>query len=134
MKVVTTYSVLSISELPSPPPGLRHRFVCNVSSNCSIVGRVDDFVDIDCTCHTFNLSLSWEAANGQFDVLHYLLNISSDEGRNITQNVTRTSATVSVSPDVEYLVLVSTVSKCQQISSPAMIEDGFVSVGKYQSR
>lgn len=104
--------------------------MCNVTSNCSIVGRNDGFVDIDCTCHSFNLFLSWAVADGQFDVLHYLVNVSSDE-RMIIQNVTRTSTTVSVLAGVEYLVLVSTVSKCQQISSPAVVEDGIVSVGKY---
>lgn len=105
--------------------------MCNVSSNCSPLRQDEVFVDVGCICHSLNLSLSWKAPSGDFDVLHYMVNVSSSSPEEvIIQNVTRTSYTVPVLPDVNYSVLVSTISKCQQVSLPAVVDDEFVSVGK----
>ena len=105
--------------------------MCNVSSNCSLLRQDEVFIDVGCICLSLNISLSWKAPSGDFDVLHYMVNISSSSPKEpIIQNVTGTFFTIPVLPDVNYSVLVSTFSKCQQVSLPAGVDDEFVSVGK----
>ena len=84
---------------------------------------------ITCRCQSFDLFLSWKAATGMFDLLHYLVNISEIG----ILEVNTTSLTISVLPDTDYLVLISTVSECQQQSRAAMIlqsAEGIVRAGK----
>ena len=82
---------------------------CNDPNNTS-QELADGFT---CAC---DLALTWDDANGMFDVQHYSVNIS---GKII--NVTTTSHTVRIMPETNYLVLVSTVTKCQQTSNAAEI-------------
>ena len=100
----------------------------NVSSNCSLLRQDEVIIDVGCICLSLNLSLSWKAPSGDFDVLHYMVNVSSSS--EVIRNVTGTFFTVPVLPGVNYSVLVSTFSKCQQVSLPAGVDDEYVSVGK----
>ena len=70
----------------------------------------------DPACQSIDLVLTWDDANGMFDLQHYVVNISG----NITI-VTNASHTVCIMPETDYLVLVSTVTKCHQASSATEI-------------
>ena len=71
----------------------------------------------DPECQSIDLMLTWDDANGMYDVQHYLVNISGS----ITI-VTNASHTVRIMPETDYLVLVSTVTKCNQTSSATEIK------------
>ena len=112
---------------PSPPTGLNHTFDC-IDPDCVSEELTNGSTRVTCECRSIDLILTWNDGSGLFDVQHYLVNISG----NITTETT-TSHTISVIPDRDYLVLVSTVTKCQQTSSPAMTEEsieGVVRAGK----
>ena len=104
------------SVTPSPPPDLNHTFKCTDSGNCT---SPDSSTLATCTCQSVDLLLTWEHANGEFDLLHYLVNISGN-----IMYVTTTSFTMRAMPETSYLMLVSTVSKCQQTSSAAELNIG----------
>ena len=113
------------SAQPYPPTGLSHRFECNNLDNCISQELANGSTLITCMCPSYDLLLRWDNVSGMFDVQHYLVNISG----NIT-HVNTTSSTVRVMPKTDYLVFISTVSKCQQTSSPATINNGTVRAGK----
>lgn len=84
---------------------------------------------VTCTCQSIDLVLFWEPAIGMFDLWYYVVNIS---GLGI-MSVNFTSFAVPVSPNKDYLVLVSTVSKCKQSSNavtPQKSTEGIVRAGK----
>ena len=97
---------------PSPPTGLNHRFDCIDVSNCT---TADDLYT--CSCESVDLNLNWNDAIGEFDVQEYLVNISG-----YIRCVNITSDTIRVMPETDYLVLVHTVSRCEETSPGAMLE------------
>ena len=100
---------------PSPPTGLNYTAECNDPSNTS-QRLANGSTLVTRTCQSYDVVLTWDDANGMFDLLHYSVNVLE----NIT-NVTTTSHIVRVLPDKEYLVLIRTVSKCQQTSSATVL-------------
>ena len=119
------YFVIFYSAQPYPPTGLSHTFECNNLDNCISQELVNGSTLITCICRSYDLILRWNNASGTFDLQHYLVNISGN-----TTHVNTTSFTVRVMPETDYSVFISTVSKCQQTSSAATINNGTIRAGK----
>ena len=113
------------SAQPYPPTGLSHTFECNNLDNCISQELANGSTLITCMCQSYDLILRWNNASGTFDLQHYLVNISGN-----TTHVNTTSFTVRVMPETDYSVFISTVSKCQQTSSAATINNGTIRAGK----
>jgi len=103
---------------------------------------------VNCTCQVTDLVLYWDEPSGMFDVECYVVTVSpythnmtspdickftptesSDTGILTTKS---TSLLFPISVGVNYSVLVRTVTRCGQLSSPTMLQEdvGFVRIGK----
>ena len=110
------------SAQPSPPTELNCMQKCNLRTNSTSQPLENGSVLVNSTCQSINLVFYWKLASGEFDLLHYLVDISGH-----VTNVTTPPFTVRNVPNRDYRVFVSTVSKCQETSPAVMIN---VSAGK----
>lgn len=107
---------------------------------------------VTCTCLVTDVLLFWEEpeASGMFDVECYVVTASNNTNTSIMPTVpsdictstlssdidimttSSTTLTFPISPGINYSVLVWTVSKCGQLSDPAMVptSEEFLSIGK----
>ena len=116
-----------------------------MSRDCTCDLPDDGSTSITCTCRTADLLLFWEAASGKFDVECYVVTALRTDAApppvspdmcNMRSSSICMKATVStnldfpacISPGVNYTVRVWTVSRCGEVSSPAVVLD--VHVGK----
>lgn len=110
------------SAQPFPPTELNCTQKCNTRTNSTSQLLENGSVLVNSTCQSTDLVCYWKPASGEFDLLHYLVDISGH-----VTNVTTTFFRVSNVPNTDYRVFVSTVSKCQE-TSPAVMKN--VSAGK----
>ena len=110
------------SAQPSPPTELNCMRKCNMCTNSTSHPLENGSVLVNSTCRSIDLVCYWKPASGEFDLLHYLVDISGH-----VTNVTTLPFTVSNMTNRDYRVFVSTVSKCQE-TSPAVMTN--VSAGK----
>jgi len=110
---------------------------------------------VTCTCRVTDVLVFWDEpeASGVFDIECYVVTVSNSTNTsmmptipsdicNITSTVSSdidimttnsTTLTFPISPGINYSVLVWTVSKCGQLSDPAMVptDEEFLSIGKW---